>query len=145
MISPKPHRVDAERAGRWGEWIAALALQLKGYVIVAARAKNRRGEVDLIARRGQILAFIEVKTRKKLTDPATILTSKQMTRIISGATGWATTRPWTQHYQWRYDFILITPWRWPLHLRDAWRPHNDPILESRHKGSNVGYDRQRLK
>lgn len=137
MIRPRKTRAQAEQAGRKAEQFAALALQLKGYVIVARRAKNVRGEVDLIARRGKVLAFIEVKMRQKTSDPATILTPAQMQRIINGATGWAAGRPWTRNCQWRYDFVLVTPWRWPLHLRDAWRPHADPTLESGTKGGNV--------
>jgi putative endonuclease len=130
-------RAQAEHAGRKAEHFAAFALQLKGYVIVARRAKNARGEVDLIARRGKVLAFVEVKMRQKQSDPATILTPKQMQRIVNGATGWAASRPWARHCQWRYDFVLVTPWRWPVHLRDAWRPQSDPTLESGAKGGNV--------
>ena len=116
MTTPKPSRAQAERAGRLAEQFAALSLQLKGYVILARRAKNPRGEIDLIARRGKVLAFIEVKMRKKAKDPATILTPAQMQRIINGATGWAASRAWTQGLQWRYDFILVSPWKWPLHM-----------------------------
>lgn len=137
MTSRSNPRAQAEKAGRQAERFAAVALQLKGYVIVARRAKNARGEVDLIARRGKVLAFIEVKMRQKATDPAMILTPTQMSRIINGATGWAASRPWTSDCQWRYDFVLVTPWRWPLHLMDAWRPQSDPTLESGAKGGNV--------
>lgn len=137
MTTKAKGRAAAEQAGRRAESFAALTLQLRGYVIVARRAKNVRGEIDLIARRGQILAFIEVKMRQKTIDPATILTARQMQRIVNGATGWAASRPWTQACQWRYDFILVTPWRWPVHIRDAWRPQNDPTLETGAKGGNV--------
>ena len=132
-------RAQAEQAGRRAEIFAALTLQLKGYVIVARRAKNPRGEIDLIARRGKVLAFIEVKMRQKPSDPATILTSKQMSRIVNGATSWTASRTWTQNCQWRYDFILVTPWRWPVHIKDAWRPQNDPTLESGRKGGTVQF------
>jgi putative endonuclease len=135
--TPRQTRAQAERAGRRAETFAALALQLKGYVILARRAKNARGEVDLIARRGKVLAFIEVKMRQKPTDPATILTPSQMQRIVNGATGWAASRSWAQNCYWRYDFVLVLPWRWPVHIKDGWRPQNDPTLESGRKGGNV--------
>jgi putative endonuclease len=128
VTRPRQSRADAERAGRQAETFASLALQLKGYVILAKRAKKRRGKT---------LAFIEVKMRNKPTDPANVLTAGQMQRIINGATGWAASRPWTQNCQWRYDFVLVTPWRWPAHIKDAWRPQNDPTLESGRKGGNV--------
>jgi putative endonuclease len=137
MSANKITRARAEQTGRRGEQFAAIALQLKGYVILARRAKNVRGEVDLIARRGKVLAFIEVKTRQKAADPATILTAAQMQRIVNGATGWAAGRSWTKACQWRYDFVLVTPWHWPVHVRDAWRPTHDPTLESGAKGGNV--------
>ena len=143
MTSEKLTRAQSEQAGRQAEGSAALALQLKGYIIVARRAKNTRGEVDLIARRGSVLAFIEVKMRRTDTDPATLLTRGQMQRIINGATGWAASRVWTQKCQWRYDFILVTPWRWPVHIRDAWRPQHDPTLESVRKRGNVKHFTQR--
>lgn len=136
-------RKKAEQAGRRAETLAALTLQLKGYVIVARRAKNPRGEVDLIARRGKVLAFIEVKMRQEPSDPATILTPKQMSRIVNGATGWAASRTWTQNCRWRYDFVLVIPWCWPVHIEDAWRPQNDPTLESGHKGGNVKFPNTR--
>lgn len=143
MKPNRQSRVAAERAGRFGETLAALSLQWKGYVILQRRVKSPRGEVDLIARRGKILAFIEVKSRKSLQDPATILTPSQMQRIVNGATGWASSKAWASACQWRYDLIVVAPWRWPLHVRDAWRPQNDPALERGAKGGNVAHARTR--
>jgi putative endonuclease len=137
MTAQKSNRQRAEQKGRTGEWLAALALQVKGYVIIERRVRSHRGEVDLIARRKNVLAFIEVKTREKQTDPAQILTPKQMARIVNGATGWAASKPWTVQCQWRYDLIVVHPWQWPKHLRDAWRPTGDPTLERSTKGGNV--------
>jgi putative endonuclease len=137
MTPTKASRKKAERAGRLGEWAAAFMLQLKGYVIVQRRMKSRLGEVDLIARHAKVLAFIEVKVRAKPTDPATILSPYQMKRIVNGATGWASSRPWAHGCQWRYDLIIVRPWHWPLHIKDAWRPTHDPALERGTKAGNV--------
>ena len=57
------NRLAAEKSGRQGEAIAAWFLRLKGWRIVGARVKTPRGEVDLIARRGKSIAFVEVKAR----------------------------------------------------------------------------------
>jgi putative endonuclease len=130
-------RAKAEQAGRWAEHVAAFMLQLKGYVVLARRAKMAQGEVDLIARKGKTLAFIEVKMRNNKTNPADILSSRQMQRIVNGATSWAARRPWSQNCAWRYDLIIVTPWRWPLHVQDAWHPQNDPTLERNANGGNV--------
>jgi putative endonuclease len=137
MTKALNQRAKAEAAGRRAESLAAIALQIKGYVILARRVKTGRGEVDLIARRGNVLAFIEVKMRAKPTDPATILSPTQMQRIVNGAMGWAAQRSWAHACQWRYDLMLVTPWHWPRHLRDAWRPQNDPALERRRDGGKV--------
>jgi putative endonuclease len=134
----KVARAKAENAGRWAESLAALSLQCKGYVILARRAKTPSGEIDLIARRGKILAFIEVKARKAKTDPALVLQGRQRGRIVRGATSWAGARRWSQQCVWRYDLVLVQPWRWPLHVRDAFRPQGDPALENGDKGRNVG-------
>ena len=58
-------RRRSERAGRRAEWIGALILTLKGYRILARRFRVHSGEIDLIARRGDVIAFIEVKARSE--------------------------------------------------------------------------------
>jgi putative endonuclease len=130
-------RAKAERNGRLAELLAGLMLQLKGYVILARRAKTPSGEIDLIARRGKVLAFIEVKARSTTLDPGTILQPRQMGRIVRGATSWAAARPWSGQCVWRYDLIIVQPWAWPVHMRDAFRPQTDPALERGGKGGDV--------
>ena len=51
-------------SGRWGEAEAAAYLRKKGYEIIGANYHTRYGEIDLIARKGDIIAFVEVKLRK---------------------------------------------------------------------------------
>jgi putative endonuclease len=138
-------RAQAEIAGRRAERLAALYLQLKGYVILDRRVKTGRGEVDLIVRRKNVLAFVEVKMRRRHTDPAEVLAPRQMQRIVSGATGWAAGRTWTRDLVWRYDLIMVTPWRWPHHIRDAWQPQNDPALARRGDRNNIRPQQQRRK
>jgi putative endonuclease len=137
MMAHLSKRTQAEGAGRTAEFVAALVLQLKGYVILAQRVKTGRGEVDIIARRKEVLAFIEVKMRAQETDPALVVSAKQMQRIVNGATAWASQRAWTSTCQWRYDLIMVSPWRWPTHIRDAWRPQGDPTLERKREGGTV--------
>ncbi|TIO58114.1 MAG: YraN family protein, partial [Mesorhizobium sp.] len=55
------YRRKAYRRGHRGEWLAALALMLKGYRILARRHRTKLGEIDLIARRGDLVLFVEVK------------------------------------------------------------------------------------
>ena len=62
------HRRKAYRRGHRGEWLAALALMLKGYRILARRHRTKLGEIDLIARRGDLVLFVEVKARRTLME-----------------------------------------------------------------------------
>jgi Holliday junction resolvase-like predicted endonuclease len=61
-------RRRAHGRGHRGEWLAALALILKGYRVLARRHKTRLGEVDLIARRGDLIIMVEVKARPSLAE-----------------------------------------------------------------------------
>lgn len=138
-------RALAERSGRWAENWAAFVRHLKGYTIVGRRVQTPAGEIDLIARRGNVLAFIEVKMRQQAVDAAEVLRPRQMSRIVRAATGWTSRRAWTQHFSWRYDLMVVTKWRWPKDVRDAWRPDVDPMLSGRGQSDNVTFFRARRK
>jgi putative endonuclease len=64
----KARRFKAYRRGHRGEWLAALALMLKGCRIVARRYRTKLGEIDLIARRGDLALIVEVKVRATLVE-----------------------------------------------------------------------------
>jgi putative endonuclease len=84
-----------------------------------------------------VLAFIEVKMRRSTMDAGHVISPRQMQRIVNAATAWASARTWAGGYQWRYDLVMVAPWRWPRHIKDAWRPQGDPTLERGRKGGNV--------
>lgn len=113
-------RRRSERSGRRSEWIAALALQLKGYRILERRFRAHGGEIDLIAQRGQILAFIEVKRRKAVDDAVGAVTTRARRRIERAAEMFVARRAHLAECEWRYDIVAIAPWRLK-HLRGAWR------------------------
>lgn len=115
-------RKKAERRGRWAETRAAISLSLKGYTILARRVRTPSGEIDLIACRKSCVAFIEVKARKTHTLAQKSVTSKAERRIVRAAEIWMARRPELANHDWRFDVITVTPWRWPKHVRDAWRP-----------------------
>ncbi len=58
--------MDNRSLGKYGEDLAAEHLKGKGYLIVERNFKNRLGEIDLIAKDGQMICFVEVKTRHNL-------------------------------------------------------------------------------
>lgn len=65
---PVASRQRAYRRGHHSEWLAAAALMVKGYRILARRHRTRFGEIDLIARRGDLVLIVEVKARRTLME-----------------------------------------------------------------------------
>jgi len=114
-------RRQAWRRGRWAELACAMHLRLRGYRILAQRLRSPVGEIDILARRGAVLAIIEVKARADLTTAADALTAHQQRRLIRAA-GWLIAgRPGLAGAQIRFDAMLVAPWRIPRHVVDAWR------------------------
>jgi putative endonuclease len=118
----RAERIAAERWGRVAERLAAIALQVKGYRILARRVRTSSGEIDLIARRGDTFAFIEVKARASVEDALDAVSDASWRRISDCAEVWAARHMPAGDLGWRYDLVAICPWKWPKHLRDAWRP-----------------------
>lgn len=115
-------RQQAEARGRRAETLAALFLQAKFYTILDRRVRLPVGEIDLIAKRGKTLAFIEVKQRPTLLQCQNAVPFQSWRRIASAAGAWASTKPHLQDCDWRYDLIAVTPRSLPKHFRDFWRP-----------------------
>lgn len=114
-------RRRAERRGRAAESLAAWRLRLAGYRILARRARSSLGEIDLVARRGSVLAFVEVKAREDETLAIEAVGARQRARIARAAGLFLARRPDLAALSPRFDVVLVTPWRWPRHLVDAWR------------------------
>ncbi len=113
-------RQRAERGGRRAEALAALWLQLKGWTILARRARTPLGEVDLIARRGRTLAFVEVKARASQAEAEHALDDYRLRRVAAAAQALAP-RYARDGDTLRIDAIFIVPRRWPRHMPDVWR------------------------
>ena len=117
----KRARQISEKRGKRAELIAAIYLFLKGYKILKRRFRSRRGEIDLICKRGQTLVFIEVKARKTVDDAKQAITYKQKKRIEACSEDWLKLNA-KPVQSLRFDIIAIVPGRFPAHIRDAWRP-----------------------
>lgn len=115
-------RRTAERAGRRAEALAALWLRAKGYRILDRRARTPCGEIDLVARRGRLIAFVEVKARDTLAAALEAVTPMAQDRIVRAAEAWLADHPGLCACETRLDLIAMRPRRLPRHLRDAWRP-----------------------
>ena len=113
------NRQKAEARGRRAETIAAWYLRLQGWRIVGQRVRNPRGEVDLIARRGRVVAFVEVKARVSEANLATAIDAYRLRRVAAAA------ESLLHEYgkgaeEMRIDVILVAPWAWPRHLVNVW-------------------------
>lgn len=122
----KGRREAAEARGRRAETLAAIWLRAKGYRILDRRVRLPVGEIDIIARKGKLLAFIEVKARADFTIAANAVTSSSWQRINRAAASWTARRETLQACDWRFDLVVIRPMRRPLHLTDQWRPDFAP-------------------
>jgi putative endonuclease len=108
-------RRKAERGGRRAERLAAWWLRLKGWRILAIRARTPVGEVDLIARRGRTLAFIEVKARASEAETELALDEYRLRRVVRASEA-LLPRHMREGDIVRIDAIFMTPWRLPRHL-----------------------------
>ena len=114
-----PFRKFAEGSGRRGETLASLFLSLKGYRILARRVKTPVGEIDLIARRGRVTVFVEVKARSFSHQEGDALMAVNHRRIIRAAQLWLTRRPELAAEDLRFDVIFLAPFAWPRHIVNA--------------------------
>jgi putative endonuclease len=117
--SASPERVAAFRTGLSAESRAAAYLLAKGYRILARRFRTPYGEIDIVARRRNLLAFIEVKARASLDEAAYAVTSRQQARIVAAAQAWLMAHPEHADFELRFDAMLIAPRRLPRHLLTA--------------------------
>ena len=114
-------RAAAERHGRRGERLAAWFLRLKGWRIVAQRVKTPRGEIDLVARRGRAVVFVEVKWRRSAAELDRAIDEYRLRRVAAAAEGVAHRYVRVGDDQ-RIDVLLLAPGRWPRHIVNAWQP-----------------------
>jgi putative endonuclease len=111
-------RAEREARGRRGETMAAWYLRLKGWRIVAQRVRTPRGEIDLVARRGRTVAFVEVKWRANAAERDSAIDAYRLRRVSAAAEAVAAhyARPGDTQ---RIDVILIAPWTWPRVIENA--------------------------
>ena len=114
-----PARVAGFRTGLSAESRAAAYLMAKGYRILAKRFRTPHGEIDLVAKRFNLLAFVEVKARAKLDDAALAVTPRQQARIVDAAQAWLVMHPEHADFELRFDAILIAPRHLPRHVLAA--------------------------
>lgn len=113
------NREAAEKRGRGAETLACWWLRLHGWRILARRARVPGGEVDIIARRGKVLAFIEVKARATEESAAMSLDAWRLRRVVVAAERLAP-RFLRTGDDLRIDAVFIVPRRLPRHMPNVW-------------------------
>lgn len=114
------NRQEAEKRGRGAETLACWYLRLHGWRILARRARVPGGEVDIVARRGRTLAFVEVKARASEQSAAFALDEWRLRRVALAAERLAP-RFMRAGDDIRIDAMFVIPGRWPRHLTNVWQ------------------------
>ena len=118
-MRPPRDRLAAERQGRRAETLAAIWLQAKGWRIVARRRRMPMIEIDIVARRGDLVAFVEVKARRDVDSAVFAVTGTAERRIRAASEIWLSRQPDAHRLSARYDIVAVRPWRLPTHIENA--------------------------
>ena len=104
---------DRSELGRRGEDLAVRALTQKDYRILARRARSRLGEIDIVARDGDVLVFVEVKARRgrRFGTPLEAVDAPKQKKLTRLALAYAAHRGWSESPI-RFDVMVS---------RRAWR------------------------
>lgn len=117
-------RLKAYRRGHRSEWFAAAVLMAKGFRILARRYKTKLGEIDLIARRGDLVLIVEVKARATLAAAMEAIGHESERRIEGAADLWLVRQPDYAKLSLRFDMVAVLPWRWPIHVPNVFQGRN---------------------
>ena len=112
-------RRKAYRRAHSREWRAAAALMLTGFRIVGRRYRTKLGEIDLIARRGDLVLIVEVKARKTLIEAMDAIARESERRIEGAADLWLARQRDYAKLSVRFDMVAVLPWRWPVHVENV--------------------------
>jgi putative endonuclease len=115
----KPSRESAETRGRLAELAALTYLRCKGYRLLAHRFKTPQGEIDLVMRRKDVTAFIEVKARNSQDAGVEAVTGYQSRRIAAAARSWMARDKIANASFCRFDIVVVNAYLWPHHIENA--------------------------
>jgi putative endonuclease len=116
---PRADRQKALRRGQFSEYAAALFLVLKGYRIAAFRYRTKLGEIDIIARKGDLAIFVEVKARRDERGAVDAVSYAAQKRIRDASDLWLARQPANHLLSQRYDIVAVLPGRLPRHFPNA--------------------------
>ena len=122
-MKTKTEKQAYEKAGRRAENLACLYLRLKGYGILERRFKVRQGEVDIIARKGKVIAMVEVKQRATETAAQLSVSFENQSRLVDAAEIYINRQRDLENadFELRYDFLYVIG-RWKIrHITNAFQ------------------------
>lgn len=102
-------------------------LLCKGYRVLALRHRTKAGEIDLIALKRKVLVIVEVKARRHAADALASVDEVKQRRLIGATKALLSERKFAglaRHHDltMRFDVMAVQAWRWPLHMKNAFRP-----------------------
>jgi putative endonuclease len=120
-LSRKSQKQKSYDAGIVAEFMAGIYLMARGYWIIKRRYKTSGGEIDIIARRGKVVAMIEVKRRADVNAALESVSPKNRRRVVNAARYFLAAHPQFNNMHVRFDIIAVG---WPFywrHLDNAWQ------------------------
>jgi putative endonuclease len=115
-----PERLRAWRCGRAAETLCVWHLRLRGYRILARGYRVPVGEIDIVARRGRVVAAIEVKARDSAAAASEAIAPRQRRRVARAFEQFLAAHPQHAGLTLRFDVMLVARGGWPRHLSNAW-------------------------
>lgn len=112
--------INSYKFGILAEYCAIIILVIKGYEILKLRYRNYLGEIDIIAKKANLVVFIEVKARMKYEEDYSPVTNKQILRIKNAASLFLAQNAKFHNAECRFDLIVIAGNCWPKHLQNVW-------------------------
>ena len=119
MRTALEHRRATYARGHLAEHVALVLLVLKGYRLLARRYAASGGEIDLIVKRGDTIAFVEVKARDAMDTALTAISAQKRDRFSRAARAWVARNRWAADKTLRADAVFVAPNRWPEHIAAA--------------------------
>ncbi|MBE9606574.1 YraN family protein [Acetobacteraceae bacterium H6797] len=117
-----PLRQAAEARGRHAEALVEQRLAEDGWATLDRRCRTPLGEIDLVAEKDGLLAFVEVKGRARLLEAAHALTARQCARLSAAAEYWCALHPGHGEAGIRFDLLLVDDAGKMRRIADAFRP-----------------------
>lgn len=114
-------RKTSYRHGVTSEILCMAWLMVKGYRILAWRFRTISGEVDIVAQKSKMIAFVEVKARATQISGMEAISAASQKRISSAAADYIQRKANRAKFSFRFDLMIVVPGRWPVHIPNAWQ------------------------